>query len=101
LSKKKLLSQIRDPKILFVEIAFPLIILIAFFGFSKIEFKRPPVSIDLNVDQFPNQALLIDGDLYKKFPTPNNAAYTTPSTFLSNSITCSLNVCHADFWTNA
>jgi len=36
LSKKKLLSQIRDPKILFVEIAFPLVILIAFFGFSKI-----------------------------------------------------------------
>lgn len=49
LSTKKLKTQLRDRNILIIEILFPIIILLAMFGFSKVKLLNdyPPVNLDV------------------------------------------------------
>jgi hypothetical protein len=55
LSTKKLKTQLRDRNILIIEIVFPIIILLAMFGFSKVKPVSSYPSIDANVFAFPPQ----------------------------------------------
>lgn len=66
---------------MFVEIAFPIIILVAFFGFSKIQFIRKPVEVPFDITAYPAQSLLYDGPKYKQFGNPKSGVtpvYQTP-----------------------
>lgn len=55
LSTKKLKTQLRDRNILIIEIVFPILILLAMFGFSKVKPISSYPSIDANIFLFPPQ----------------------------------------------
>lgn len=85
LSKKKLLSQVRDLKIMFVEIAFPIIILVSFFGFSKIQFVRTPANMTLDIFQYPEQPLIYNANFR---PFGSQTERLAPLDFVQGSVAC-------------
>jgi hypothetical protein len=60
------------------------------------------VDVPLSISSYPTQSLVFDGK-YKQFKNDKatDPVYITPAEFISTSVTCSLNVCNQDFWTNA
>lgn len=55
LSTKKLKTQLRDRNILIIEILFPIILLLAMFGFSKVKPIHSYPSISADIFEFPSQ----------------------------------------------
>ena len=57
LSTKKLKTQLRDRNILIIELLFPIIILLAMFGFSKVKLISDYPATDLSVFNYPQQTM--------------------------------------------
>ena len=55
LSTKKPKTQIRDKNILIIELLFPIIILLAMFGFSKVKPISDYPAVDLDIYKYPAQ----------------------------------------------
>lgn len=64
LSTKKLKTQIRDRNILIIELLFPIIILLAMFGFSKVKLISDYPPQELDVFLYPKQDLFYIKDSF-------------------------------------
>jgi len=95
LSTKKIKTQIRDRNILIIELVFPIIILLAMFGLSKVKLISDYPAQDLDIFLYPPQSMYtIAADVPLWAPT----ARLAPAEFFANNVYCDAAHCNASHW---